>query len=134
MSKMDISEDPTPESTSSSAKDASQTQKIDPLAPPINKTPGEPSLYYFDYLGTLHKLSRGAHGYAQYFITSTLDAYWTKNISRKQGLALVHRCIEQLRSRLVINCPTYKVKMITADGILDIDLDDCAKCFKELYP
>jgi len=32
-----------------------------------------PKLYWMDYLGTLARVTRGAHGYAGYFVNSVLD-------------------------------------------------------------
>lgn len=37
-----------------------------------------PSLYYLDYLATLHKMDFSALGYASFFVLSTLDRHWKK--------------------------------------------------------
>jgi len=34
---------------------------------------GTPSLYWLDYMGALQKVTRGAHGYAAYFLSGLLD-------------------------------------------------------------
>jgi len=41
----------------------------------------EPSLYWIDYMGTLSKQLYCAHGYASYFILSTLDALYEKDLT-----------------------------------------------------
>ena len=33
----------------------------------------EAKLYWMDYLGTLQQVTKGAHGYAAYFVNSVLD-------------------------------------------------------------
>jgi len=34
------------------------------------------SLYYIDYLGAMAKMPYAAHGYAGYFLFSTMDSAW----------------------------------------------------------
>ena len=33
----------------------------------------EPRLYWHDYLGSVVELNKAAHGYAEYFVSSTMD-------------------------------------------------------------
>lgn len=40
---------------------------------------GTPSLYWLDYMGALQKVTRGAHGYAAYFLSGLLDNQY-KNV------------------------------------------------------
>lgn len=75
------------------------------------------SLYSCDYLGTLHKLSFAAEGYAQYFVLSTLDRYWKKNLSLEQGVDVIEKCIAEIQKRLVINQPRFCIKVVDKDGI-----------------
>ncbi len=35
-----------------------------------------PSLYYLDYLATLQKLDKAAHGYGAYFVLTVMDTHW----------------------------------------------------------
>lgn len=80
-----------------------------------------PCLYSCDYLGTLTKLSFAAEGYAQYFVLSTLDRYWKKNLSLDDGLAVIRSCIAEVQKRLVINQPHFAIKIVTKDGVTVID-------------
>ena len=41
----------------------------------------EPRLYWHDYLGSVVELNKAAHGYAEYFVSSTMDTLETKVIS-----------------------------------------------------
>lgn len=80
-----------------------------------------PSLYSCDYLGTLTKLTFGAEGYAQYFVLSTLDRYWKKNLSLDEGLDVIRKCIAEVQKRLVINQPRFVIKAVSKDGVSVID-------------
>lgn len=80
-----------------------------------------PALYSCDYLGTLHKLTFAAEGYAQYFVLSTLDRYWKKNLSLEEGLVVIRKCVAEIQKRLVINQPKFSIKVVDKDGIKVID-------------
>lgn len=80
-----------------------------------------PSLYSIDYLGTLARLPFAAEGYAQYFVLSTLDRYWKKNMTLEQGLDVVRKCLNEVQRRLVISQPHFCIKVVTKDGVRIID-------------
>ncbi|WJX55030.1 Proteasome subunit beta type-2-A [Trifolium repens] len=58
-----------------------------------------PSLYYIDYIATLHKLEKGAFGYGSYFSLSMMDRHYHSGMSVKQAIDLVDKCIMEIRSR-----------------------------------
>lgn len=80
-----------------------------------------PALYYCDYLGTLSKMTFAAEGYAQYFVLSTLDRHWKKNLSVEGGLEVLRKCIAEVQKRLVINQPRFVIKMVSKEGITVLD-------------
>jgi 20S proteasome subunit beta 4 len=85
-----------------------------------NKVDGSPactSLYSIDYLGTLTKLKFAAEGYAQYFVLSTLDRFWKKNLSEEGALAVLQKAIAEVKKRLVINQPRFCIKIVDKDGV-----------------
>lgn len=47
-----------------------------------------PSLYYLDYLATLHKMDFSALGYASFFVLSTLDRHWKKKYVACAGVCV----------------------------------------------
>ena len=49
------------------------------------------SLYYMDYMASLQKVEKAAHGYCSYFCLSILDKYWKPNMNLEEGLALLQR-------------------------------------------
>lgn len=85
-----------------------------------------PSLYSCDYLGTLVPLEFAAEGYAQYFVLSTLDRYWKKNLTLDQGIEVIKKCIAEIQKRLVISNPRFAIKVVTKDGITVINAADPA--------
>lgn len=38
-------------------------------------------LYWMDYLGTLQQVTKGAHGYAGYFVNSVLDQHYRSDMT-----------------------------------------------------
>ena len=74
------------------------------------------SLYYIDYLGALAKMPFAAHGYAAYFLFSTMDSAWKPGMTEAEGLALVRVCIAELAKRFTLHQPHFVVKVADKDG------------------
>ncbi|KAK2748289.1 Proteasome subunit beta type-4 [Myotisia sp. PD_48] len=87
---------------------------------PITK---KPSLYWLDYLASLAKLPYAAHGYAQYYCLSILDKHHHPDITYEQGLKLLEMCTDELKRRLPIDFKGVLVKVITEEGIKEVDFD-----------
>jgi 20S proteasome subunit beta 4 len=83
----------------------------------VDGSPARTSLYSIDYLGTLTKLKFAAEGYAQYFVLSTLDRFWKKNLSEEGALAVLQKAIAEVKKRLVINQPRFCIKIVDKDGV-----------------
>jgi 20S proteasome subunit beta 4 len=81
-----------------------------------------PSLYFIDYLGSSQKMDYACHGYASYFIFSTLDAHWRAGMSLDDALALARTCIKELATRFMIHQPVFKVKVADANGTREVAL------------
>jgi len=81
-----------------------------------------PSMYYMDYLASMHKMNIAAHGYGSYFALSIMDRHWKKDMSLDDGLKLIRLCIQELATRFVISLPVFKVKLADKNGIREIDL------------
>ncbi|CDY65369.1 BnaC04g53800D [Brassica napus] len=74
------------------------------------------SLYYIDYIATLHKVDKGAFGYGSYFSLSTMDRHFRSDMSVEEAIELVDKCITEIRSRLVIAPPNFVIKIVDKDG------------------
>ena len=87
----------------------------------------KPSLYWLDYLASLAPLPYAAHGYAQYYCLSILDKHHHPDIDYEQGLKLMRMCTDELKRRLPIDFKGMLVKVITKDGIKEVDYPDDSK-------
>ena len=79
-------------------------------------------MYYIDYIGASNKMNYGSHGYASYFLFSTLDRHWKPKMNLEEALNLVRMCIKELATRFIIHQPNFKVKVADKDGIREITL------------
>ncbi|KAF9677618.1 hypothetical protein SADUNF_Sadunf08G0126400 [Salix dunnii] len=75
-----------------------------------------PSLYYIDYIATLHKVDKGAFGYGSFFCLSMMDRHYHSGMSVEEAVELVDKCIMEIRSRLVVAPPNFVIKIIDRDG------------------
>ena len=83
---------------------------------------GTAKLFWLDYFGTLQQVTKGAHGYAAYFVNSVLDNNFVHGMSLDEGIVTMKKCIQELRTRFIINQPTFVAKIITKEGIKVIEL------------
>ena len=82
----------------------------------------KPSLYWFDYFGSMATPNATAQGLCSYFLLSLFDRHWKKDMNEDEGLQLVKLCIDQLQKRYVIKTSAFIVKIVDKDGIRQIDL------------
>ena len=75
------------------------------------------SLYFIDYLASLHKMDFACQGYAGHFLLGLLDKYYKKGMSLEEGLQLIQLCVDQLKSRFIINAPSFVIKVVDKNGI-----------------
>ena len=87
----------------------------------------KPSLYWLDYLASLAPVPYAAHGYAQYYCLSILDKHHHPDIDYEQGLKILRMCTDELKRRLPIDFKGMLVKVITKEGIRDVEYADDSK-------
>jgi 20S proteasome subunit beta 4 len=80
-----------------------------------------PSLYFIDYLASLQKLDFACQGYAGYFVLSIFDRHYRKGMNLEEGLQLLRLCLEQLKTRMVLNSVSFIIKVVDKDGIRVLD-------------
>ncbi|KAL9092482.1 MAG: hypothetical protein Q9159_000829 [Coniocarpon cinnabarinum] len=118
-----------PAATTSGTTAAPTTGEADETKPPVedvSATKPIPKLYWLDYLATLASVPYAAHGYAQYYCLSTLDKHHHPDMSLEQGLKVLRMCSDELRRRMPIDYKGLNVKVITAEGIKDVEFEDDA--------
>lgn len=80
-----------------------------------------PHLYFLDYLASLVDLKYAAHGYGGFFSLSIMDRYHLESMTPEEGYDLLKKCVREVHERLIINLPNFKVQLINAEGIKDLD-------------
>ena len=73
-----------------------------------------------DYLGSLQKVTKAAHGYGGHFLYSIMDNYYNSNLSLEDAKTCIGKCINELRTRFVISMVNFQVKIIDGNGTVDI--------------
>ncbi|OZJ06936.1 hypothetical protein BZG36_00179 [Bifiguratus adelaidae] len=81
-----------------------------------------PALFWLDYLGSMAELPFAAQGYGAYFCTSLMDRYWQPDMNLDQAVALMKQCIQELKTRFIVNLPEFNCKVVDKDGVREIDL------------
>ncbi|CAG8789786.1 7955_t:CDS:2, partial [Cetraspora pellucida] len=85
-------------------------------------TTSKPHLYWIDYLGSSAEVPFAAHGYGSYYCMSILDRYHHPDITLDEAKVLVKKCIDELKTRFVINLLDFKIKVTDQDGIREITI------------
>jgi 20S proteasome subunit beta 4 len=76
-----------------------------------------PSLFYMDYLASMHKMNYAVQGYAAYFLFSLFDKYYKIGLNREDGLQLAKLCMKQLQTRFTLSGERYLLKFVDAKGV-----------------
>jgi len=82
---------------------------------------GGPSLYYMDYLAALQKVKYGGHGYAAYFCLSIMDKEYRDGLNEDAAVAILRKCIEEIKTRMILNQPNFMIKIVDKNGVRVLD-------------
>eukprot|EP00762_Andalucia_godoyi_P004090 ANDGO_06326.mRNA.1 Proteasome subunit beta type-2-A len=80
-----------------------------------------PSLYFMDYMASMHQMKATAQGYGSYFVLSTLDSQYREGMNFEQALEVINKCIREVKQRLVLNTPRFFVKVMDRNGVRIVD-------------
>ncbi|GAQ82217.1 20S proteasome regulatory subunit beta protein [Klebsormidium nitens] len=83
-----------------------------------------PSLYYMDYLATMHKLDKASMGYGGYFMLSLMDKHWKPNLTLEEAKKIMYLCIDEVQRRLVVAPPNFVIKIVDKDGARELERRD----------
>ena len=75
------------------------------------------SLYFLDYMGSLVKVPYGCQGYAANFCMSTMDRECAPVMDEAAAIAVVEKCIHELRTRFLIAQHNFIIKIIDKEGV-----------------
>jgi len=81
-----------------------------------------PALYFMDYLGSMHPVEKGAHGYSAFFVSSIMDRNWRDDLNLEEGKELMRKCIGEVQRRLLLSQPKFIVKVVDKSGVRVIGL------------
>ena len=70
-----------------------------------------------DYFGALSKVNYGCQGYASNFCLSIMDRDWKEGLSQDEAVAIVDKCIKELKVRFLMSQPNFIIKVIDKDGV-----------------
>lgn len=79
-----------------------------------------PSMYYIDYIASLHKVDKAAFGYGSYFSLSMMDRHYHRDMTLEEAIELVDKCILEIRSRLVVAPPNFVIKIVDEGGAREL--------------
>jgi len=81
---------------------------------------GGPRLYFMDYFAAMVELPFAIHGYGSFFALSIMDRYYRPGMSVTEATELLVKCIDEIRTRFIVNLPTFKVRMVDKNGITNM--------------
>lgn len=81
-----------------------------------------PSMFYMDYLGSMHEMPIAAHGHGANFVLSTLDRHFKKGMSLDEAKFVMGECLKELNERFLLHQPKWIFKIVDKDGCRKIEL------------
>lgn len=74
-------------------------------------------LYFLDYLASMQEVNKAAHGYAAMFVLGLMDRYWTPEITEAEGIEIIKKCIDEMKTRFIIKQQDFTIKVVNENGI-----------------
>eukprot|EP00933_Yihiella_yeosuensis_P076089 TRINITY_DN85702_c0_g1_i1.p1 TRINITY_DN85702_c0_g1~~TRINITY_DN85702_c0_g1_i1.p1 ORF type:complete len:194 (+),score=58.22 TRINITY_DN85702_c0_g1_i1:110-691(+) len=81
-----------------------------------------PGLYFMDYLASMEKVNKAAHGYGAMFTLGLMDRYWKPELTEEEAIDIIKKCIAELQTRFIVDLGNYKCKIVNKNGIRHVDL------------
>lgn len=81
-----------------------------------------PKLYWIDYLGSMQQVTKAAHGYGAHFLYGIMDHYYKKDFDYETGETVIKSCINELKTRFLVNMVKFNVYKISKNGIEDVSV------------
>jgi 20S proteasome subunit beta 4 len=79
-----------------------------------------PSIYWLDYLATLHKVNTGGTGYGSYFALSLLDRLWRPDLTLDEAVGVMEKAIAEVKLRLAVAPSKFVIKVVDKDGVREL--------------
>merc|ERR1712070_1154852 len=78
-----------------------------------------PALYYIDYLASMQKCNKCAHGYGAFFSLGLMDRYFKADLTLDEAKEIIRKCIKEMDTRMVLHLQAFNCKVIDANGVRD---------------
>ena len=70
----------------------------------------------------MQEVKYGAHGYGSYFTLSILDKHYKDGMNLNEALVVLRMCVAEIQKRLLLNTPSFIVKVVDKYGSREVDL------------
>lgn len=80
------------------------------------------SLFWVDYLASMVPVTKGAHGYAGYFVEGLLDRWYKEDMSEADAIEILKKCKYELSNRFLACQTDFIVKIVNKDGIREVEI------------
>lgn len=79
-------------------------------------------LYFMDYLSSMERVNKAAHGYGAYFALSIMDRYYKKDLTFDEACDIIRKCILEMQTRFLMHMEKFIIKVVDKDGVRVITL------------
>merc|ERR1719183_272724 len=76
-----------------------------------------PQLYFIDYLASMQKCNKAAHGYGAYFALGLMDRYYKADLTLEEAKDIIRKCIKEMEVRFVMKMDAFNCKVVDKNGM-----------------
>merc|ERR1712100_560667 len=76
-----------------------------------------PALYFIDYLASMQKCNKAAHGYGAYFALGIMDRSFKADLTLDEAKEIIRKCIKEMEVLFVMHMGKFIVKVVDKNGI-----------------
>merc|ERR1711865_150681 len=76
-----------------------------------------PGLYFIDYLASMQKCNKAAHGYGAYFALGIMDRFYKADLTLEEAKEIMRKCIAEMGLRFTMKMDSFNCKVVDKNGI-----------------
>lgn len=65
-------------------------------------------------------VTKGAHGYAGYFVAGLLDRWYKEDLTEEEALDILRKCKHELANRFLVSQTDFVAKIVDKDGVREV--------------
>ena len=77
---------------------------------------------WIDHFAAMAEVPFAAHGYGAYFCLSLMDRLWNPELNLEEAKEILRKCIQELKTRILVNFSGFHLKLVDKNGIQTISL------------